>query len=825
MKKTVLISISMLCFSCITWCQHFRKLGESPSIKPFFHPQGLNYYLHENDSFGNVYFIYYDSVSDGNGPSIETSKIRLQIYNGSSWFFSPEISLYSTNSSVPPRINDIQFYNQKIYIAGSFDSSEFNLGAGVLEYHSNSWHPLENTRLFNNIKEQLNVSELIHFNKGLMMIGNFDSCTQFKCNGMLRINGTEVHRVIDLKTGFNSMNDYSKFSYSVVNKKLYLYIKNNLNNESLKITGKSFTKIAQFEDSNFIQAPIPNQIINQVIGYNNNLAVISSGNLLFSNTLQLFNGSNWQSISLTDTFYSSNFVDWNTVNNQHYFIVQNSTIKKIYLFQYTSNDINKKDSWVFSNNYISINSSKTFDWYLSGNFTTISSNQLIENAQYIAKLNFSPTTIIHGKLFIDINNDEIKQVNEPSLNNCLIFDKNNQFICTSDKNGNYSFYTNINKNFNIKANNDLGYICNKETQISNSIDGKYLIDFPFTENTISDVKLNMWCKTGNLLNLNSTTEYVLQIHNLSSSALNRIIEIQLPNKVSDVVAVSGSANKNKITYNLNLPAHSKFIYPIQCKFNSDSFKMNDTVVVISKINNNDDVNGNNIDTLTQYIANNFKSDIKIAYPNSIVSVDKEIKYTIKFQNNGTKIAKNVVVTDTLQELVNLSKIGTYLNPVNNCTPTFSTSLNKVLIWTFKDINLPPKQLDSNGSKGEVLLIVTMLDNAKIGDTLFNKASVYYDYQLPKLTNTTSVVLLKKPNFIVQHWVHDLKFYPVPVIDNLIIENPKAHIAELKLLSMDGKEVFLGNLDGNAYQTIELNLNKGVYLLMIDNVFAGKLLVD
>lgn len=825
MKKTVLIFTFLFCLCQYTWCQNFRKLGENPSIRTFFHPQGLNYYLHDNDSMGNVYYIYYDSVSDGNNPNYQISKIRLQIFNGATWYFSSEISLYSLNSSIPPRINDIQFYNNKLYIAGSFDSSENNLGAGVIEYHNNNWYALTNTKLFNNLKEQMNVNELIKFNKGLMLIGNFDSCSQFKCNGMLRLLNSSVYQVSSIKAGFNQVSTYSKYSYSVINEKLYIYIKNNLNNDSIKITGKSFSKIAQFDDSNFSQAPIPNSIINQVIGYNNNLAVISSGNLLFSNTLQLFNGSNWQSLPLIDSFYSSNFVDWNVVNNVYYYIVQNSTSKKLFLYQYTASAISKKDSWVFSNNFISINSSKSKDWYLSGNFISVISNEMVENAQYIAKLDFSPVTIIHGKLFIDINNDNLKQINEPALSNCLVFDKNNQFVCTSDKNGNYSFYSHINSNYIIKAKNELGYVCNKEFAINNSINGKYQVDFPFTENTINDVKLNMWCKTGNFIQLNSTTEYVLQLQNLSSSALNKAIEIRLPKQVKDIVALSGNVQKNKITYNLNLPAHSKFIYFIQCQYSSDSFNTDDTVIVFSKINNTDDVLGNNFDTLIQFVNKTIASDLKIAYPNSIVSADKEIKYTIKFQNTSNKVAKNIVVTDTLHQLVNLSKIGTYLNPINNCTPTFSTSLNKVLIWTFKDINLAPKYLDSNGSKGEVLLILSMLDNAKIGDTLFNKASIYYDFQSPKQTNTASVVLLKKPSYIVQPWLKNLKYYPVPVHDYLNIENPDEKKAEIKILSMDGKEVYNGNLNGNINQTIDINVKKGLYLLMIDNVYAGKLVVE
>lgn len=825
MKKTVLIFALLISLCQTSWCQNFRKLGESPSIKTFFHPQGLNYYIHENDTFGNVYYIYYDSVSDGSNPNFETSKIRLQIFNGTSWFYCSEITLFSIHSSIPPRVNDIQFYNNKIYLAGSFDSSENNLGAGVLEFYENQWHALENTKLYNNLNEQMNVNEIIKFNKGLMLVGNFDSCSQFKCNGLLRISGSKVHQINSIKPGFNQTNNYSKYSFSAINDKLYLYIKNNLNQDSIKVTGKSFTKIAQFEDSNFIQAPIPNSIINHVVGYNNGLAVISSGNLLFSNTLQFYNGSNWQSISLIDSFYSSNFVDWNYINNQHYFIVQNSNVKKIYLYQFTNNAINKKDSWVFSNNFISINSSKTKDWYLSGNFTSITSNQLVENAQYITKLDFTPITIIHGKLFIDINNDNIKQPNEPILNNCLVYDKNNQFVCNSDKNGNYSFYTNTNSNFIIKANNDLGYICSKENTINNSIDGKYLIDFPFTENALNDVKLNMWCKTGNLINLNSTTEYVLQINNLSSSALNRLIEVQMPKKVKDIIAVSGNINKNKIIYNLNLPAHSKFIYFIQCNFGKDSFKSNDTVHVISKINNTDDVLGNNIDSLTQFTSFISESDVKIAYPNSIVNVEKEIKYTIKFQNTSNKTAKNIVVTDTLHQLVNLSKIGTYLNPVNNCTPTFSTSLNKVLIWTFKDINLPPKHLDSNASKGEVLLIVSMLDKAKIGDTLFNKASVFYDYENPKQTNTASVVLVKKQSYVVQHWSNNLKYFPTPIHDYLNIYNPDEKSAEIKIISIEGREVYKGKLDGSLNQIIDLDLTKGLYLLIIDNIYNGKLIVE
>src|SRR5690606_3925736 len=114
--------------------QIFRPAAQGLQFKPFFHQQSIQYHLCSSDTNSVIYNLYYDTVSSGFEFGKEYSKVRLKIFNGFTWLSTSPIKLYSKNSIDAPRVLSIYAGNEMVYIGGSFDSSEYDLGAGLIAW-------------------------------------------------------------------------------------------------------------------------------------------------------------------------------------------------------------------------------------------------------------------------------------------------------------------------------------------------------------------------------------------------------------------------------------------------------------------------------------------------------------------------------------------------------------------------------------------------------------------------------------------------------------------------------------------------------------------
>lgn len=112
-----------------------------------------------------------------------------------------------------------------------------------------------------------------------------------------------------------------------------------------------------------------------------------------------------------------------------------------------------------------------------------------------------------------------------------------------------------------------------------------------------------------------------------------------------------------------------------------------------------------------------------------------IEYTIRFQNTGTDTAYYVRIVDTLDVALDVSsfKHGVSSHPF---TLDISGKGNAVLTYSFVGINLPDSTADQAGSNGLISFRVAIPSNVPIGTIIKNKASIYFDYNKPVVTNET-----------------------------------------------------------------------------------------
>jgi len=124
-------------------------------------------------------------------------------------------------------------------------------------------------------------------------------------------------------------------------------------------------------------------------------------------------------------------------------------------------------------------------------------------------------------------------------------------------------------------------------------------------------------------------------------------------------------------------------------------------------------------------------------PTQLLNGDK-VEYTIRFQNTGNDTAFNVVISDTLSNLV---KSG-YLQVIGSSHQSNITYkiVNNIFYFEFLNINLPDSATNHFGSMGWVTFKVKPLQTLALGAEIDNKANIYFDYNKHITTNIAKTII-------------------------------------------------------------------------------------
>jgi uncharacterized repeat protein (TIGR01451 family) len=142
---------------------------------------------------------------------------------------------------------------------------------------------------------------------------------------------------------------------------------------------------------------------------------------------------------------------------------------------------------------------------------------------------------------------------------------------------------------------------------------------------------------------------------------------------------------------------------------------------------------------------NDKTGFPLGYgPEHFITKDQELEYLIRFQNTGTDTAYKVVIRDTLTELLEIASIrpGPSSHPYE-----FEVYGNRILQFTFADIDLVDSTTNEPLSHGFVKFTISQRSNNPNGTVIENKAGIYFDFNPPIITNTTWHTIGE--NFITQ----------------------------------------------------------------------------
>lgn len=219
--------------------------------------------------------------------------------------------------------------------------------------------------------------------------------------------------------------------------------------------------------------------------------------------------------------------------------------------------------------------------------------------------------------------------------------------------------------------------------------------------------------------------------------------------------------------------------------------------------------------LNQEIVNSFDPNDKTCLDGDILEpsmIGDFVKYMIRFENTGSAEAVNIVVTDSIDG----SKFDIRTLEVLNSSHNVAVDIEGTVVdFVFKDIYLPFEDATNDGF---VTFKIKTWDDLVLGDDLRNKAEIYFDFNFPIITNTTSTVvtdLSSAQNQVLADMQTEVS--PNPVSDFIDIKSSE-NISKVEVYSIDGRILSAVSFtDNKSDRRISAQtLNTGQYFLRIMN---------
>jgi Leucine-rich repeat (LRR) protein len=203
---------------------------------------------------------------------------------------------------------------------------------------------------------------------------------------------------------------------------------------------------------------------------------------------------------------------------------------------------------------------------------------------------------------------------------------------------------------------------------------------------------------------------------------------------------------------------------------------------------NDEAPIDNHSQIKVIVVNSYDPNDKTCLEGNTISpemVGEYVHYVIRFENTGTFAAENVVIADVID--TSKFEISTLI-PQSSSHDFFTRINGNKVEFIFENINLP---FDDENNDGYVAFKIKTKPNLVVGDEFTNTASIYFDYNFPIITNTTSTTVEEPLSNQDFDFETNFSLYP----------NPANEVLNIKVKSeMEVKSVSIYNTLGQIIMT-------------------------
>ena len=198
----------------------------------------------------------------------------------------------------------------------------------------------------------------------------------------------------------------------------------------------------------------------------------------------------------------------------------------------------------------------------------------------------------------------------------------------------------------------------------------------------------------------------------------------------------------------------------------------------------------------------------------VLDTDDYIDYVIRFQNTGTDTAFTVVVTDTLDQDLD---IPTFQQGIASHPYEVRFKPGRVVEWRFADILLPDSNTNEPLSHGLVTFRIAPVGPVLAGTEFRNNADIFFDFNPPVRTNDAVLVAVNALS-IPKPTVARLDVFPNPAVGRItLLTSGAPFIGEIRITTIDGRVVHRQRASNQVDVT---GLAPGVYGLSLSDPDGG-----
>lgn len=411
----------------------------------------------------------------------------------------------------------------------------------------------------------------------------------------------------------------------------------------------------------------------------------------------------------------------------------------------------------------------------------------------------------------------------------ILIDINNETSVLTDVNGNYSFYPD-NENFvEIECIIPIDFEATSSSTINQEFDGQDVFDVNFgLWKQLEEADLEVDLSLSPFICSSEISSW-LTIENPSWNTIDGKATLILPNDIQilstfpEADIVSG----NTVSWNfedLSFSEQRSFFAIIQgptineliSQIDIDNNPLNEVDIDISASLEYNGITKDYTENVPFLCAYDPNDKLAVSAGPSVGDcslLDDDLIYTIRFQNEGNYKATNVIITDTLSSLLDISTLE-----IMSSSHLVQTQINREneLIFRFIDIDLPSKSENEARSQGYVKFKISPIQNLPDNSIVLNTASIYFDSNSPIQTNTIKNILVEELPEAKEDGTEN------PKLQIYVSPNPSLGDFELtsnhqffsyKVYDIQGREILSG-VTGNGSAIFNLHI-PGIYFVVVN----------
>jgi hypothetical protein len=206
----------------------------------------------------------------------------------------------------------------------------------------------------------------------------------------------------------------------------------------------------------------------------------------------------------------------------------------------------------------------------------------------------------------------------------------------------------------------------------------------------------------------------------------------------------------------------------------------------------------------------FDPNDKQVYPTGIIDTSQHwLTYTIRFQNTGTAYAENIYIFDTLDNNFDVASFEL----LSSSHEPFVQLIGNIVRFNFPHINLLDSNTNEPQSHGYVQYKIKLKNSLPLGTQFQNTAHIYFDYNPPVVTNTTSSTTGLINNIHSAKEISLVKVWPVPFNEYFIFESPESE-GYYTVVDYLGQEISSGSITGRQTTISSSKWSSGMYHIAV-----------